>query len=311
MVWGDICHHLLRRLNEKGNDNMHHARNRLIHLLHIAGISRARVAEFLILDQTLEKAFTSNTSEISILLNIPTNKAAAMYKKIHHTSFNSNYQYRNARVKLITIYDEIYPIHLKNIHDPPLLLYCVGNLALFNHLPSISVIGTRKPTNEALQKTNTIISPLIKEGYLIVSGLAYGIDSIAHKLALQLKGKTISVLGGGFNHIYPRENVPLFKEIIEKGLVVSEYAPDMPPKKYHFPERNRIISGLSEGTLVIEATERSGTLITVDQALDQGKDVYAVPGSILNEQTVGCHRMIQDGAKLVMCAEDITRDRLA
>src|SRR5690625_3753192 len=138
--------------------------------------------------------------------------------------------------------------------------------------------------------------------------MAKGIDSYAHKLALGHKGNTIAVLGGGFNHIYPKQNSMLYKQISEKGLVISEYPPHIPPKRYHFPERNRIISGLSFGTLVIEATERSGTLITVDQALDQGREVYAVPGSPLIPQTKGCHQMIQDGAKLVINADDIRED---
>lgn len=208
----------------------------------------------------------------------------------------------------ITIVDENYPTVLKQIKDPPIVLYGLGNLSLLSHTPIISVIGTREPSKEARLKTEFIVKPLIESDWLIVSGMAKGIDSYAHHLALNHQGKTIAVLGGGFKHIYPKQNIDLFKKIVEHGLVLSEYPPHIPPARYHFPERNRIISGLSFGTLVIEAKEKSGTLITVDQALDQGREVYAVPGSPLVLQSKGCHQMIQDGAKLVIHAEDIIED---
>src|SRR5699024_12422975 len=185
------------------------------------------------------------------------------------------------------------PSHLRHIKDPPFVLYALGNTSLVNELHSLSVIGTRAPTEEAYMKTKQIISPLIKKACVIASGMAYGIDSMAHEITLQLGGRTIAILGSGFEYIYPRSNRALFHQIVAKGLVLTEYPPTMPARKYHFPESNRIISGITKATLVIEAKERSGTLITVDQALDQGKDVYAVPGSPLVEQTVGCHRMIQ------------------
>src|SRR5699024_7400953 len=177
-----------------------------------------------------------------------------------------------------------------------------------HQMPAISVIGTRRPSAEARQKTHFAVRPLLEQGWTIVSGMAIGIDRFSHELAIDHQGKTIAVLGSGFHHIYPRENIPLFHKIVKNGLVLSEYPPDVPPRKFHFPERNRLISGLSFATLVIEATERSGTLITVDQALDQGREVYAVPGSPLIPQTKGCHRMIQDGAKLVQDVQDIVED---
>ena len=138
--------------------------------------------------------------------------------------------------------------------------------------------------------------------------MARGIDSYAHRIALFNQGKTIAVIGCGLEHIYPAENDSLYKQIEQNGLILSEYPPYVRPKPYHFPERNRIISGLSFATLVIEATSKSGTLITVDQALDQGREVYAVPGSILNQQSIGCHKMIQDGAKLVTNEAEIIED---
>src|SRR5699024_7267498 len=133
-----------------------------------------------------------------------------------------------------------------------------------------------------------------QKDFLIVSGMAKGIDSYSHQSALMNNGSTIAVLGSGFHHIYPKQNKQLFNEICNIGLVLSEYTPDTPPKKHHFPERNRIISGLSFGTLVIEAMERSGTMITVEQALDQGREVFAIPDSPLIPETIGCNQMIQD-----------------
>jgi len=133
-------------------------------------------------------------------------------------------------------------------------------------------------------------------------------DSYAHRITLNYKCRTIAVLGGGFNHVYPKQNQTLSHQIAKDGLVITEYPPHVHPRRYHFPERNRIISGLSFGTLVVEANEKSGTMITVDQALDQGREVYAVPGTPYIKQTVGCHRLIQAGAKLVINAADIIED---
>ncbi|WP_342742121.1 DNA-processing protein DprA [Virgibacillus siamensis] len=209
---------------------------------------------------------------------------------------------------MITLVDEDYPIVLKTIKDAPLVLYALGDTGLLNKFPLLSVIGTRNPSQDALSKMEKFVVPLVRKNWVIVSGMATGIDSMAHQQALKYNGHTIAVLGGGFHHIYPKHNILLFKQICESGLVLSEYPPDLPPQRYHFPERNRIISGLSFGTLVIEATERSGTLITVDQALDQGREVYAVPGNPLRLQSIGCHKMIQDGAKLVQEPEDIMED---
>ncbi|WP_231495797.1 DNA-processing protein DprA [Paucisalibacillus sp. EB02] len=210
--------------------------------------------------------------------------------------------------KIITIIDEKYPAMLKTIKDAPLVLYASGDTSLLFDAPAISVIGTRNPSEAAFLKTKFVIDPLIRENWVVVSGMAKGIDSLAHKLTLNENGKTIAVLGNGFHHIYPRDNKRLFYQIEQNGLAISEYPPNVPPKKYHFPERNRIISGLSFATLVIEATEKSGTMITVDQALDQGREVYAVPGSPHVPQTKGCLKLIQEGAKLVITHEDIQKD---
>ncbi|WP_226376915.1 DNA-processing protein DprA [Oceanobacillus halotolerans] len=241
-------------------------------------------------------------------LSIPRHKTAKAYNDLHNTTLISQIKEDEKNYHILTIVDEDYPTVLKPIKDPPLVLYGMGNLSLLTKNPTISVIGTRKPSHEAIPKIKHIVQPLVMENWVIVSGMARGIDSFAHQLALKHKGMTIAVLGGGFHHIYPKENKPLFRNIANDGLVLSEYPPNTPPQRFYFPERNRIISGLSFGTLVIEATAKSGTLITVDQALDQGREVYAVPGTPIIPQTKGCHQMIQDGAKLIHHAEDLKED---
>jgi DNA processing protein len=259
-------------------------------------------------DPTLRKIFTLTSSDLRKFFLTPMKKAVLLYKDIHNPDWQTQINQDLAYANIITLFDKNYPDSLRNIPDAPLVLYILGDERLFHHPLNISVIGTRNPSKEATPKVNMIISPLIEQGWVIVSGLAYGVDRQAHERTLALNGKTIAVLGGGFQHVYPKQHFSLYEQIVKKGLVISEYPPFTPPKRYHFPERNRIISGLTRATLVIEATERSGTLITVDQALEQGKEVYAVPGSPLLPQTKGCHRMIQDGAKLTTCAEDILED---
>jgi len=257
-------------------------------------------------DPLLTSIFTLNPHDIQCLLSVSEKKANQIYRQLQQSDqIYEQIKADEKNVTIITIIDSIYPDILRHIPDPPLVLYAIGNIQLLKAPRLLSVIGTRKPSHEAREKLHYVITPLIEMNYVIVSGLAYGIDSFAHEQTLHCHGKTIAILGGGFKHIYPKEHLALCRKIAKHGLVLSEYAPDTRPKKYHFPERNRIISGVSQRTLVVEATERSGTLITVDQALEQGKDVFAIPGSPLLQQTVGCHQMIQEGAKLVMCAKDI------
>ncbi|MGI8315110.1 DNA-processing protein DprA [Halobacillus mangrovi] len=212
------------------------------------------------------------------------------------------------KIHCLTIFDNNYPSLLRSIPDPPLVLYAIGNLMLLEHPLSLSVVGTRKPSSYAYPSMKKILSPLIQQGFTIVSGMAKGVDQFAHHLALAYNGATIAILGSGFHHIYPTNDIALYQRLVSEHLVLSEYPPDRPPKKFHFPERNRIISGLTSGTFVVEARVKSGSLITVDQALEQGKDVYAMPGMPGNPMSEGCHKMINDGAKLVHSHHDILED---
>ncbi|WP_010530647.1 DNA-processing protein DprA [Lentibacillus jeotgali] len=287
---------------------MEKIRKRLIHICRCRGVSRRTIRKFVRYDPTLKTVYKLSASEISQFFSLPMKKASLFYSDLRSTALISQIKHELKSVRIITAVDDIYPFVLKTIKDAPLVLYAIGNTQLMNQNPILSVIGTRRPSGEAKAKMQKYVLPLIQDNWTIASGMAAGIDSYAHQLAVQYEGKTIAVMGSGFNHIYPKHNIGLFKQIAAKGLLLTEYPPDTPPERFHFPERNRIISGLSFGTFVIEATKKSGTLITVDQALDQGREVYALPGSPLTPHAEGCHTMIQDGAKLVRSPDDILED---
>lgn len=205
--------------------------------------------------------------------------------------------------QVVSILDDNYPELLKTIPNPPFVIYCAGNLELWNHF-CLAVVGSRNATHYGRTTARKLSEELAGYGVVIVSGMARGIDAEAHAGALNT-GTTIAVLGSGLNVVYPRENQSLYERIRMQGLVISEFPMDSPPDSKHFPMRNRIISGLSRGVLVVEARERSGALITADMALEQGRDVMAVPGPITSKNSVGTNRLIQQGAKLVMNIQDI------
>jgi DNA processing protein len=216
--------------------------------------------------------------------------------------------YTSQKIHLITIFDDDYPSRLKTIYQPPWILFARGDLSLLKNRKSLSVVGSRSATTYGIAAIDYLFPSLIEKNILIVSGLARGIDAHAHKAAIKMGGKTIGVIAGGFHNLYPKENVKLAEYMMEKQLVLSEYPPATMPAKWQFPMRNRIISGLSEGTLVIEARKKSGSLITADFSLNEGRDVFAVPGSILTPESDGVHYLIQQGAKLVKSPEDILEE---
>jgi len=210
-------------------------------------------------------------------------------------------------IKAITIENKIYPKLLKELYTPPPLLYYKGNFDLKNDF-TLAVVGARKYTNYGQQATTNIVKDLVYNNLTIVSGLALGIDALAHITALENNGKTVAVLGSGLDkqNIYPSQNRYLADKIIsQNGLLISEFPPGTPPLRHHFPQRNRIISGLSLGTLIIEASEKSGALITAKYSLDQNREVFAVPGNIYSDTSSGTNRLIKMGARVVTSAEDI------
>jgi DNA processing protein len=199
-----------------------------------------------------------------------------------------------------------FPAALLATSDVPPVLWYRGNLDALQ-APAVAVVGSRAASAVALETAERLGADLAARGITVVSGLARGVDSAAHRGALQT-GRTIAVLGSAVDHIYPSEHVTLACDIARAGLVVSEYPPGTPPLAFHFPMRNRIISGLSRAVVVIEATEKSGSLITASYALEQGREVMAVPGNVLSGRNRGAHALIRDGAKIVECADDIVEE---
>ncbi|MBZ2133084.1 DNA-processing protein DprA [Streptococcus gordonii] len=202
-----------------------------------------------------------------------------------------------------SILDDCYPWDLSEIYNPPALLFYQGNIDLLE-LPKVAVVGSRDSSKLGNQSVQKIIKELNNE-LIIVSGLARGIDTAAHMAALQNGGRTIAVIGTGLDVFYPKANKKLQSYIGKNHLVLSEYGPGEQPLKFHFPERNRIIAGLCRGVIVAEAKMRSGSLITCERAMEEGRDVFAIPGSILDGKSDGCHHLIQEGAKCIMSGSDV------
>jgi DNA processing protein len=208
--------------------------------------------------------------------------------------------------RLLSLTDAEYPPLLKQIADPPIALFVRGDASLLSE-PQLAMVGSRNPSVEGRRNAEEFAEYLARCGLVITSGMALGIDAASHKGALK-GGKTVAVWGTGLDKAYPPRNRELAEEIIAKGAVVSEFPPGTPPLPMHFPRRNRIISGLSVGTLVVEAAKQSGSLITARTASEQGREVFAIPGSIHNPVARGCHRLLRDGAKLVESAGDILEE---
>lgn len=212
---------------------------------------------------------------------------------------------RKYGIQVILPQHPAFPELLRTIPDPPSILYTRGTTSIRDQL-SIAVIGTRHATHYGKEQAARICNGLANAGFTLVSGLARGIDAVVHDTALRCHGRTIAVMANGLDSIYPPENHSLAERIVnEGGLLLSEQPPCMPPKRGMFPQRNRIISGLSLGVLIIEAAKRSGTLITARHAAEQGRDVFALPGPVQSRVSQGCHQLIRDGALLTQCAEDI------
>ncbi len=211
---------------------------------------------------------------------------------------------QQAGAYLLTLADPDYPPLLKTLSDPPVVLYVRGSVLAVDQ-SALSIVGTRKATHYGLETAFKLAGALAKQGVTIISGLAHGIDTAAHRGALNAGGRTFAVMGCGVDQIYPNDNRDLADAIVENGALISEFPLGTPPEARNFPRRNRIISGLALGVLVVEAPEGSGALITADTAAEQGRDVFAVPGNIFSPASRGPNRLIQEGAKLVMSATDI------
>ncbi|MCL4117900.1 UNVERIFIED_CONTAM: hypothetical protein GTU68_062924 [Idotea baltica] len=216
----------------------------------------------------------------------------------------------DSKHNIISYFDDNYPSDLKELSDPPILLYCVGDISLLENM-QLAIVGSRNYSTYGKNVTDKIISNLAESKITITSGLAFGIDTLAHQQALNNNLKTIAVIGTGADIIYPSNNRKLHSQIATNGLIISEFQLGVGPLRHNFPLRNRIISGLSKGVLVVEAAAKSGSLITANLALEQNKDVFAVPGSIFNITSEGCNTLISQGAKVVTGAKDIISELCA
>ena len=210
--------------------------------------------------------------------------------------------------QVLTLADAGYPSELLEMADPPLMLYALGDVALLSHPTRLAVVGSRNPTAQGAQTARDMCRSLAGSGVCIVSGLALGIDGAAHEGALDAGGSTIAVVGTGLDRVYPRRHLDLAHRMAQQGLLISEFPLGTSPAQANFPKRNRIIAGLSQGTLVVEAALASGSLITARCAADMGRDVMAIPGSIHSTQAKGCHALIRQGAKLVETAQDVLEE---
>ncbi len=211
------------------------------------------------------------------------------------------------KIKTLSFTDKGYPTNLRYIYSPPPTLYIQGEIIPEDNI-AIAIVGSRRGTYYGLRNAEALSFELATKGITIISGLARGVDSAAHRGALKAKGRTIAVLGSGLNVIYPPENRKLADKITQNGAVVSEFPLDTPPHRQNFPRRNRIISGLSLGVVVVEAAQKSGALITANFALEQGREVFALPGNIDSFTSVGTHDLIKQGAKLIESTKDIIEE---
>lgn len=259
--------------------------------------------------KTIENLYNATEKELLNINGIGENYAKIILNPEKKLVIDKHIEYMiKNNVDIISIDSKEYPQILKNIYDPPLSLYIKGNKEILNST-CVAIVGCRDATNYGKHVGLELAYNIAKYKISIVSGLAKGIDAVAHKGAILARGKTIAILGNGLDTVYPKENIQLAIEILKaEGAIISEYPLGEKPNKKNFPERNRIVSGMSKGIVVVEAKEKSGTLITVDFALEQGRDVFAVPGDINKKNSEGTNKLIKQGAKLITSYTDIIEE---
>jgi DNA processing protein len=258
--------------------------------------------------KSFEKFYKSSKKELTLGLKNEVLAGNVLEAKGEYLIEDLASELERLNIEFLTYYNSSYPSILKTIYDPPSIIYFKGNYELLE-TNCFSIVGSRRYSSYGRKSCEWFSSTLANSGFSIVSGMAFGIDSIAHKSALDSGGKTIAVLASGVDVITPASNKRLYDEIVSSGLVISECSPTTIPMEGSFPRRNRIIAGLSKGVLIVEASEKSGSLITAKVALDYGRDVYALPNEIYSSSSKGCNKLIQDSeAKLVISPEDILDD---
>ncbi len=277
----------------------------IVRILNIPGVGPRKTLDLLAQFKTLDNIFKASYQDLVKISGIKDRIARAILDAVDEELIEGQIKLiEKFNVELVSIWDDAYPERLKEIYDPPIALFCRGNLDLLRG-ECIGIVGTRTPTSYGKDIATEFSRELSQRNMTVVSGAAKGVDSIVHGSCLNASGKTIAVLGNGVDRVYPAENRKLYDDLVGNGLLISEFLMGSKPDAPNFPRRNRIISGLSLGTVVIEAAERSGSLITAYFALDQNREVFAIPGSIKSRQSQGTNQLIKQGAILVSSVEDI------
>lgn len=278
----------------------------LFHMQHCRGIGLKGTR--LLMSRLSKPSMIFELSPASIQqLSQSTSSNAKLFHRDFHTLPIHEYEehYRRNDIHWISLYDKDYPELLKTVYDPPFILFLKGKKELLHSPRKLAVVGSRQATSYSEENLIELMPGLAEKNIVIVSGLARGADTMAHKAAIRSSGHTIGVIAGGFEHIYPSENHQLAEYMMKHQLVISEYPPNTKPQKWQFPFRNRIISGLSDAVLVTEAQKKSGTFITADYALNEGREILCIPGSVHHKLSEGTNLLIKEGAKMVLSIEDI------
>lgn len=280
-----------------------------LHLLHSPGVGREAARRLLARFGSPQAAIDAPVQALGECVDAPTALTLATPPEGHAQRLAGTLTWRAAASdrRVLVLGEAAYPEALLHSADPPLLLYLLGDAGLLS-TPSLAIVGSRKPSAQGRDNARGFAATLAGQGWTIVSGLAAGVDGAAHEGALAAGGRTIAVIGTGIDRVYPPSHRTLAHRIAEQGLIVSELPLGAPPLAAHFPQRNRIIAGLSRGTLVVEAALRSGSLITARLASESGREVMAIPGSILATQSAGCHALIRQGAALVESPEQVAEE---
>ena len=277
----------------------------LIHLNLIPGIGNYTIRRLLAAFGSAEKSIAATSEELAQIDGLtPDVRQQLIDGRLHAPLAQELELIDQHQCHIVTINDDTYPPLLREIDDPPVLLYITGDFPL-QDAPSVAIVGSRSPTEYGKTTSQQLSYQLAERGITVVSGFARGIDTCVHRGALEAGGRTIAVFGCGLSIIYPETNRTLAAEIIKSGALVSEFPMTMPPRGKNFPRRNRVISGLTLGTLVVEASERSGSLITARHAAEQGREVFAVPGQIFSGVSRGTHSLINQGATLINSVDDL------
>ncbi|MDH5432798.1 MAG: DNA-processing protein DprA [Gammaproteobacteria bacterium] len=269
----------------------------------IKGLGNRSIAKLYNHFNSFSHVFEANAAQLASV-----DISSTIIRQIHTFDFSSlEYIYDwlgKPYTHVLAIDNPLYPPQLKEIYDPPAVIFAVGDISLLTK-PQIAIVGTRNPSPQGLHNTAMFSQQICEHGLAVTSGLAAGVDGEAHRAAISCKGHTIAVAGTGLNRVYPAKHRELAHQIARKGLIISENFPDDPIHHGSFPQRNRIIAGLSLAVLVVEAAAKSGSLITAQSAIDEGREVFALPGSIHSPLSKGCHKLIKQGAKLVESIDDI------